>query len=112
VELAPERGSILDSSGDVLAKSVQRYDLVADQRLVKDYRVWNSEEGRFDDVDLDDALAQLSEVLDIGVDELRQLMVGDRPYRVVTKGVSPEVKEKAMDIRIPGLIAEPVSERN
>lgn len=112
IELSPERGSILDSSGRVLAESVQRYDLVADQRLVKDYRVWNSEEGGFDDVKLDDALSELSEVLGIEASELRQLMVGDRPYRVVTKGVTPEVKEQAMDIDIPGLIAEPVSERS
>ncbi|WBL18109.1 peptidoglycan D,D-transpeptidase FtsI family protein [Citricoccus sp. NR2] len=111
VELAPERGSILDTEGRVLAESVQRYDLVVDQRLVKDYTVWNNEKGGFDDVELDDALAELSEVLNIEVSELRALMVGDRPYRVVTRNVTPAVKNDAMAIKIPGLISQQVSER-
>src|SRR5690625_7108306 len=33
VTLAPERGSILDRNDEVLAESVQRYDMVVDQRL-------------------------------------------------------------------------------
>ncbi|MFC7402152.1 peptidoglycan D,D-transpeptidase FtsI family protein [Citricoccus sp. GCM10030269] len=112
VTVKPERGSILDSQGRVLAASVARYDLVADQRLVKDYRVWDDESASMKDVELDDSLQKLSALLGMDVDELRERMVGDRPYKVVTKGVTPEIKEKAIDLGIPGLIAEPVSERS
>jgi cell division protein FtsI (penicillin-binding protein 3) len=112
VAIAPERGSILDSQGRVLAASVDRYDLVADQRLVKDYRAWNDETNTMEDASLDDSLQELSGILNVEVAELRNRMVGDRPYKVVLKGVTPEVKEKALEVGIPGLLAEPVSERS
>ncbi len=112
VTVTPERGSILDSQGRVLAASVDRYDLVADQRLVKDYRTWNAEESRTEDVDLDDSLRELSTVLGIDAGELKDRMVGDRPYKVIVKRVTPETKEKALEVGIPGLLAEPVSERS
>ncbi|NUL48020.1 penicillin-binding protein 2 [Cellulosimicrobium funkei] len=112
VTITPERGSILDSQGRVLAASVDRYDLVADQRLVKDYRAWNDETSEMEDVSLDDSLQELSTVLGIEAGELKDRMVGDRPYKVIVKRVTPEVKEKALEIGIPGLLAEPVSERS
>ncbi|MBD4581837.1 penicillin-binding protein 2, partial [Xanthomonas citri pv. citri] len=40
-ETLPQRGSILDRDGDVLAASVRRYDIVVDQRLVKDFNEWD-----------------------------------------------------------------------
>src|SRR5699024_3284354 len=43
--------------------------------------------------------------------ELEELMVGERPYRVVSRRVTPEVKEEALDIGIPGLVSEPVADR-
>lgn len=112
VTITPERGSILDSQGRVLAASVDRYDLVADQRLVKDYRAWNNETSEMEDVSLDASLGELSTVLGIDAGELKDRMVGERPYKVIVKRVTPEVKEKALEIGIPGLLAEPVSERS
>ncbi|MEV4901536.1 penicillin-binding protein 2 [Citricoccus sp. NPDC055426] len=112
VTITPERGSILDSQGRVLAASVDRYDLVADQRLVKDYRAWNNETGEMEDVSLDESLRELSTVLGIDAGELKDRMVGERPYKVIVKRVTPEVKAKALEIGIPGLLAEPVSERS
>lgn len=112
VTITPERGSILDAQGRVLAASVDRYDLVADQRLVKDYRAWNNETSEMEDVSLDDSLQELSTVLGIEAGELKNRMVGDRPYKVIVKRITPEVKEEALEIGIPGLLAEPVSERS
>lgn len=112
VSITPERGSILDSQGRVLAASVDRYDLVADQRLVKDYRTWNDDTNAMEDVALEDSLQELSGILNVDAAELRERMVGDRPYKVVMKGITPQVKEQAMEIGIPGLLAEPVSERS
>jgi cell division protein FtsI (penicillin-binding protein 3) len=111
VTVAPERGSILDSQGRVMAASVARYDLVADQRLVKDFRRWDEESASMVDVSLTDSLDQLSRILGIDRAELEARMIGDRPYKVVSKGVTPEVKDQALDLGIPGLLAEPVTER-
>lgn len=111
VTLAPERGSILDRDDEILAESVQRYDLVVDQRLVQDSRVWDPEESGYVDLEIEEQLQELSEVLDIDMPELEELMVGERPYRIVSRRVTPEVKEAALDIGIPGLVSEPVADR-
>ena len=113
VSITPDRGSILDREGRVLASSVQRYDLVVDQRLVtEEYKLWNRETNRQDVVHLDDALGELAPILSMEPQELRQRLVGDRPYRVVLRGVTPEVKNQAMGVRVPGLLAKPVADRS
>ena len=111
VTLAPERGAILDRDGNVMAESVQRYDLVVDQRLVQDSRVWDSDTGSYIEVDIDDQLQELSDILDIDYPELRELMVGDRPYRIISRRVTPEIRQEALEVGIPGLVSEPVAER-
>src|SRR5699024_1323311 len=100
VTLAPARGTILDRDDEDLAESVQRYDMVVDQRLVQDSRVWDDETSGYVDLDIDEQLHELSEVLDIDYPELKELMVGERPYRIVSRGVTPEVKKEALDIGI------------
>ena len=111
VTLAPERGAIVDRDGSVMAESVQRYDLVVDQRLVQDSRVWDRETASYIEVDIEDQLEELSSILDIDAPELHELMVGDRPYRVVSRRVTPEVRQEALEVGIPGLVSEPVAER-
>src|SRR5690625_338482 len=95
VTLAPERGSIVDRDGNVMAESVQRYDLVVDQRLVHDSQVWDPETASYVDLDIEEQLQELSNILDIDYPELRELMIGDRPYRVVSRRVTPEVRQEA-----------------
>lgn len=109
--LTPERGSVLDRNGAVLATSVRRYDLVVDQRLVKDFPEWDTESGEERMIDIDERIAQLSTAIGVSEKDLADRMKGDRPYSVVKRSVTPQVRDLAMDLRVPGLIAEPVDRR-
>ncbi|MWD30563.1 penicillin-binding protein 2, partial [Aquicoccus sp. SCR17] len=95
-ETLPQRGSILDRDGDVLAASVRRYDIVVDQRLVKDFNEWDREARETVLVDVDSRLASLAEVLGMTEEEVREATIGSRPYAVVRRSVTPEVRDKAM----------------
>lgn len=110
--LTPERGSITDRNGAVLATSVRRYDLVVDQRLVKDFPEWNEQTGREETVDVDERIAQLSTVIGVSEEELAERMKGDRPYAVVKRSVTPQVRDLAMEVGVPGLISEAVDRRS
>lgn len=112
VPIPAERGDILDTSGNVLATSVERYDIVVDQRLVEDFTRRNEVTDLRETVSVDTAIAELADVLDVDEDELSDDMTGDEPYSVLARAVTPEEQHEAMDIGIPGLYAEPVSERS
>ncbi|MEE1620294.1 peptidoglycan D,D-transpeptidase FtsI family protein [Zafaria sp. Z1313] len=116
--IAPVRGDILDSQGRVLATSVVRYDLVADQKFVKDvFARKNAEDGTREEVALEDGIAELAAVLGRDADSLTAAIVPADPakpkrYSYVAKGVTPEVRNAAMKIGLPGLVSEQHSERN
>lgn len=110
-ETLPERGSILDRDGDVLASSVRRYDMVVDQRLVKDFNEWDREARKTVLVDVDSRLASLAEVLELPEEQVREATIGSRPYNVVKRSVTPEMRDAAMALKVPGLLAEPVDRR-
>lgn len=110
-ETLPERGSILDRDGDVLATSVRRYDLVVDQRLVKDFNEWDREARKTVLVDVDSRLASLAAVLGMSEEEVREATIGSRPYAVVRRSVTPEVRDEAMALNVPGLLSEAVDRR-
>ncbi|MFF5021329.1 peptidoglycan D,D-transpeptidase FtsI family protein [Micrococcus luteus] len=110
-ETLPERGAILDRDGDVLATSVRRYDIVVDQRLVKDFNEWDREARKTVLVDVDSRLASLAQVLGMSEEEVRAATIGSRPYAVVRRSVTPEVRDKAMALNVPGLLSEAVDRR-
>ncbi|MEV8231385.1 MULTISPECIES: peptidoglycan D,D-transpeptidase FtsI family protein [Micrococcus] len=110
-ETLPQRGSILDRDGDVLAASVRRYDIVVDQRLVKDFNEWDREARETVLVDVDSRLASLAAVLGMTEEEVREATIGSRPYAVVRRSVTPEVRDKAMALNVPGLLSEAVDRR-
>lgn len=112
VPLPAHRGDILDSEGRVLATSVNRYDLVVDQAVVEDFERSDEATGLREEVTVRTGIAELGEVLDRSTEELTERIVGESRYSVVARSLTPEQSEQAVEIGLPGLYAEPVSERS
>ncbi|MGJ9402341.1 peptidoglycan D,D-transpeptidase FtsI family protein [Arthrobacter sp. KK5.5] len=116
--VAPQRGDIIDSENRVLATSVERFDLVVNQKLVKDeFTRKNKETGDREKVSIDDAIAELSAVVGLDVETLNSSVVGKegaekRGYVHVAKNVTPDVRNAAIDVGIPALTSERNIERN
>jgi len=116
--IAPTRGSILDKNGNVLAVSVDRYDLVVDQRDQKDTIRRKARDGSNsrERISWEQAIKELAEVLDQDVDELTKAIRpqdGEKPkgYVMIAKSVTPEVRNEVMEIGIPRLNSVLRSER-
>ena len=104
------RGSILDSEGNYLARSVERFDIVVDQTLSLDY-VEDQEYGRIgadgqEVVSFDQAFNELSEILGQDPQTLRASVLGDKTFQFVAKTVTPEIKDKALAVKFPGIYAD------
>ncbi|WP_218220186.1 penicillin-binding protein 2 [Nesterenkonia sp. Act20] len=112
IPLPAHRGDILDADGRVLATSVDRYDLVADQAVVGDFVRYDETTKLREEVPVETGISELSEVLDMEVEELTELVVGEDRYSVVARSLTPEQSAAATEIGIPGVYAEPVSERS
>lgn len=112
VPLPAHRGDILDSQDRVLATSVDRYDLVVDQQVVDDFVRRDDATQLREEVPVETGIAELSEVLDMDIETLTERVIGGDRYSVVARSLTPQESEQATEIGIPGLYAEPVSERS
>ena len=105
------RGSILDANGNYLARSVERFDIVVDQRLSQDYT--EDEEydrrnaaGETETVSFDQAFDELAAVLGQDAGTLRGSVLGDKSFNFVAKTVTPEIQEKVLAVKFPGIYAD------
>ena len=119
-ETQPKRGQILDAHGTILATSVDRYDLVIDQRKVDAdkpiVRKKPTGGATRETVSIESAVEELAGILDQDVNTVRTAVVGDtgankNAYSIVAKGVTPEVRNAVMELRIPTLTGQLRSER-
>ncbi|MFC0580827.1 peptidoglycan D,D-transpeptidase FtsI family protein [Micrococcoides hystricis] len=108
-----ERGSILDSKNNVLAMSVDRYNLVVDQTLVADYKrpIPGTTPTEYEVVSVDQAATELAKILNADSDTVKNTLTGDKRYQIVAKNLLPEVKDAALDLKIPALVGERIDKR-
>lgn len=118
VTVPATRGQILDSAGNVLATSVIRYNLVVDQRQVKDtFRRKDEQTKTLETVKTTDGVKDLADVLGLDPDAVSTAFFGTKGkakkgYSVITKNITPEAEAKAEKIGLPWLTAEQTSRRS
>lgn len=109
------RGQVLDRSGAVLATSLERFDVTVDQRVVKKYarleKVPGTDRKREVVLGLDGAVRDLAPVLGMSQSDLREKLDGTRGFGYVAKRVSPDVWRRVQAVKVPGILAQPTSER-
>ena len=100
------RGDITDSAGVVLATSIERRDVNANQLAVPAYK----KEGRV--VGVAGAAADLAPILGKSEAELTKTLTGARPFVYVAKGITPLSWRKVQALGIPGILSDPTSTRS
>ena len=104
----PLRGSILDANGNYLARSVERFDIVVDQRLSQDkdsfFRI--NAEGEREEIPYEQAFEELSDILGQDPQTLRASILGEKGFNFVAKTVTPEIRDKVMAVKFPGVYAD------
>ncbi len=100
------RGDITDSAGVVLATSIERRDVNANQLAVPAYK----KDGQV--VGVAGAAADLAPLLGKSVAQLTKTLTGSRPFVYVAKGITPMSWRKVQALGIPGILSEPTSTRS
>ncbi|WP_372594428.1 peptidoglycan D,D-transpeptidase FtsI family protein, partial [Actinotalea sp.] len=102
VELPGDRGEILDADGVVMATTVERYNIVANQVQVAEWKGSDSAA---------QAAALLGPLLGMTAEELGADLLGERGFVYLAKGVAPDVYEEVMALGISGISGERTTER-
>lgn len=104
------RGEILDTNGQVLAESVERFTVTVDPVAVQEYRA--RVDGTVTKVGAAGAAAALAPLLGMSVPDLTGLLT--RPntrYVIVKKLVNPTVWAQIRALGVPGIASERTAER-
>jgi cell division protein FtsI (penicillin-binding protein 3) len=104
------RGQILDTNGQVLASSVERYTVAANPKAVPEYKV--EVDGALTKVGVAGAVTALAPLLDMSASDLEAILT--RPntlYAIIKKEVNPAVYREVRALGIPGISGEKTAER-
>ncbi len=104
------RGQILDTNGQVLADSVERFTIAADPKIIPGYTI--DVGGSRQKVGVTRAAADLAPLLDMSVTQLTTLFT--RPntrYVVVKKDVNPAIYREIRALGVPGITGERTAQR-
>lgn len=100
--LYASRGSILDSSGEVLAENVNSYTVIAYLDPIRTTKESNPQHV----VDIDKTVSELAPIINMDEERLRNLLSRDA-YQVELgpegRGISELVKEKIEKLKLPGI---------
>lgn len=107
-QILASRGQITDSEGEVLATSVDRFDIAVNQKQIATWSATVDGESYSGPAGAAQLLAPL---LDVNAAELGARLDGDAGFRYVAKGVLPEVWQAVRELGINGISAEQVAER-
>ena len=110
VPIPAMRGRVLDSTGTVLASSIERRTVTVDQTAVVEYK--KTVDGVYRKVGVPGAAADLSTLLGIPAGQLEPMLTGPARYRILQKNITPLNWRKIAALGIPGIYSEPTSERN
>lgn len=108
------RGSILDDDGNELAHTVQRFDIVVDQRLSggETFDRYNPEtDERVQDIPMEQGFEELSAILGQDVETLKASILGEASFGFVARSVTPEVRNEVLAVGMPGVYADPTTLR-
>ncbi|MCZ2402355.1 penicillin-binding protein 2 [Paenarthrobacter sp. Z7-10] len=111
--LPATRGEIVDANGKVLARSVIRYDITVSPKNNTDAASFNrrNAEGKVEEISRDQGIAELTSVLGLSETNVRKAVTGNSNFAYVAKGVTPELETKVMALGLPGIYAQPTSQR-
>lgn len=114
--LPAERGKILDASGNVLASSVIRYNVVVDQTVntkTESFPRLEPVDGKDTIVKIprDQGIEELANVLGMKKDDVKNALTGTQRYYIVAKDIRPDVEDRISKLQIPGIVTEGTSKR-
>lgn len=104
--LPAERGRMLDRDGIVLAGSVERRDIVADQLNVAQYRVRDPQTKKMTTVGVAGAARELAPLLRMDEAQLREKLTGKARWVQLARKLEPARWRKIEALRIPGIASE------
>ena len=99
------RGEILDTNGQVLAASVERFTVIADPVAIREYKV--RVDGVREKVGVTRAASDLAPLLGMSVSQLTAFFTRPQTrYVIVKKEVNPTVWRQISALGIPGISSE------
>ncbi|MDE2386162.1 MAG: penicillin-binding protein 2 [Actinomycetales bacterium] len=104
------RGTIYDNSGQILAKSVLKYNIVAVPANVRDYQKVNADGSKVT-VTPDQATALLAAILQMDPLEVKNKITGTSQYSLVAKRVDASVYTEVKKLDIPWIAYESLASR-
>jgi cell division protein FtsI (penicillin-binding protein 3) len=109
VEVTPTRANILDRNGNVLATTVDRYNLTVNQVQLADWK--RTAAGQVTAAGPLDAARILAPILGMSEAELGAALEGNKTFKYVAKDLTPEVLDLVKAQRIAGIGWESVPQR-
>lgn len=112
VETIPAvRGEIKDASGQVMARTLQRYDISVDQTLVTGVNRPKGD-GTTESVTPTQAVYEIADALGLKDSDVKKALDGEKNFNYVARGVTPEQYSKIQDLNLPYLYGQPTFERS